>query len=370
MRSLIVTDSRIWTAEAEYAMAVACAERDNGWEVTFAAPPGDAALRAAAEGLNTVRLPGEDPVRSPADFLADVRFLSGLMRDRSHDVVHSSRSAPHLACALAGREGASLVHLRGGARRPRAGPLNRFLYGRLTDLVIVSSERIRDWVTTGLRVPSDRVRRLHAPVDVRRFAEASRKPGTRLDIGVPADARLVVNVARIAPIKGQHVLVRAMSRVVADHPDAVLLLVGEAWSGEPEGVLGLARALGIEGAVVATGAIDDVPALLREADVCVSSSLGSEENSRAVSEYMAAGRPLVATRVGVVPELVSDGETGLLVEPGDPDRLGEAVSELLGSPERASELGVKAARFARSRLSGEAFAEGLDRALASAGAWR
>lgn len=368
MRSLIVTDSRIWTAETEYAVAVASAERDNGWEVTFAAPAGEAVLRAAGEGLPVVRLPGEDPVRSPADFLADVRFVSGMIRELECDVVHSSRSAAHLACALAAGTATALVHLRGDARRPRSNPPNRFLYRRLTDLVIVSSERIRDWVVNGLRVPSDRVYRIHAPIDVGRFAEAGSRPETRSAIGVPRDARLVVNVARIAPIKGQHVLVRAMSRVVAEHSDAVLVLVGEPWSGEPEGVLELSRGLGIEGAVVTTGTTDDVPAVLAEADVCVSSSVGSEENSRAVSEYMAAGRPVVATRVGVVPELLSDGETGLLIEAGDPEALGKAISETLGSPERASEMGEKAASFARSNLSREAFATRLARALGAVGA--
>ncbi len=367
MRSLVVTDSKVWTAETEYAVEVARAEKALGWDVTLAVSRGSAVLEVVQGELDLAELPGPDPGRSPADLLADVRFLSGLTTERSYDVVHSSRSAPHVACALSVGGRAPLVHLRGGAQKPRSNAANRFLYGRVTDAVIVSSRRIVDWLTVGLSVPDERVHRLLAPVDVDRFVGASRDPELRRALGVGENAHLVVNVARLAPIKGQHVLVEAMARVVAKHPDAVLVLVGEPWSGEPAGVLGLAEELGIRRSVVPTDRRDDVPSILAEAAVCVSSSLGSEENSRAVSEYMAAGRPVVATRVGVLPELIHDDLTGLLVQPGDVEGLASAVLEMVDAPERASRMASEAASFARDNLSQTSFVEGVGRVLESVG---
>ena len=366
MRSLIVTDSNIWTAETEYALSVATAERAMGWDVVVAAPPSSDAAEEAARELEVVRLPGSEPGRSPADLLADARFLSALVRERGFDVVHSSRSAPHVACALAVGGRAPIVHLRGGASRPSSGPLNRMLYRRMTASVVVSSGRIRRWVTERLGMPSGRVHRIFAPIDVDRFASA-KGVGVRESLGIDPDARLVVNVARLAPVKGQHVLVEAMAEVVAERHDVVLVLVGEPWSGEPEAVRSLARRLGIDGSVIAAGRRSDVPQILVEADVCVSSSLGSEENSRAVSEYMAAGRPIVATAVGVVPELLDGGRNGALVEPGDPAGLASSIAELLDAPGRGAAMGERASSFAREHLSREAFREGIANVLGNIG---
>ncbi|MEA3409832.1 MAG: glycosyltransferase family 4 protein [Candidatus Eisenbacteria bacterium] len=364
---LMVTDSPIWTAETEYAVQVARAERSLGWDVTLAAPSGSAALDAAGQEFNVARLPGPNPSRSPSDFLADVRFLSALASKKEFDVVHSSRSAPHACCALATGRRAPLVHLRGGAGKPHESAANRLLYRSMTAAVIVSSRRIATWLTTGLSLPAERVHRLLAPVDVNRFSGVSGAPGLRHGLGVSADAPLIVNVARLSLVKGQHVLVRAMARVVEKHQNAVLVLVGEPWSGEPAGVLGLAEELGIRSSVVAAGRMDDIPSVLSEAAVCVSSSVGSEENSRAVSEYMAAGRPVVASDVGVIPELVEDGATGLLVRPGDAEGLASALLEMLESPESAARMASAASRFARRTLSQESFVEGVRSVLEIAG---
>jgi len=364
---LVVTDSMIWTAEMEYAVEVARAEQALGWDVTLAAPSGSAALDATGRGLSTVRLPGPAPSRSPSDFLADARFLSALASERGFDVVHSSRSAPHACCAFSLGRRAPLVHLRGGTQKPHEGVANRFLYRNMTAAVIVSSQRIATWLTAGLSLPSERVHRLLAPVDVSRFDRASGAPDLRLALGVAPDAPLIVNVARLWPVKGQHVLVKAMARVVETRRNAVLVLVGEPWSGEPAGVLGLAEGLGIGPSVVAVGRRDDIPSVLAEAAVCVSSSTGSEENSRAVSEYMAARRPVVATSVGVVPELIEDGVTGLLARPGDAEGLASALLEMLESPGRAARMASAAGRFARSTLSQESFVEGVSRVLETTG---
>ncbi len=365
--SLVLTDSMIWTAETEYALSVAAAESGLGWDVTLAAPRGSAAASRAGASVALAELPGDAPGRSPADFVADARFISGLWAETRFDLVHSSGSASHLLAALAVARRAPLVHLRGGAQQPRRSTGNRFLYGKMTTSVIASSERIRSWVVDGLGVPAARVHRVLAPVDLAAFAGAAPGPGLRSELGISEEARLVVNVARLAPIKGQRVLVEAMPEVVRECPDAVLVLVGEAWSGQPAALLGRAQELGLGASVVATGRRNDVPAILAEAAVCVCSSVGSEENSRAVSEYMAAGRPVVATRVGVVPELVEDGVSGILVEPGNSERLAAGIIRMLTDEHFAVCAGARAREFAERELSREAFAARIAAAVESGG---
>lgn len=370
MRTIVVTDSMIWNAETEYALAVAATEAAMGFDVTVAAPQGSVALERAAEGVRAEALPGANLSSSPADLLAVCRRLATLARGDGGIIIHSSRSSAHVAAALARGPTAKLVHLRGGATPPKAGGLNRMLYRCRTDAVIASSERIASWVRSRLAMPDERVFRLHLPVDGARFSSqvfASSGRGLRRDLAIDAGARLVVNVARLAPVKGHDVLLEAWAGVAGKHPDAVLVLVGEAWSGQPEGLALQAEELGISARVRFAGRREDVPSVLDEADVCVCSSVGSEENSRAVSEYMAAGRPVVATRVGVIPELVVDAETGHLVAPSNATALAEALDWMLAHPDRATAMGRLGRERAAGLFSRDAFAASLSRVLTSIG---
>ncbi len=368
MRTLVVTDSMIWNAETEYALAVAGAEAAMGFEVSLAAPGGSVALAKAPTGVATHVLPGASLSRSPADLLAACRWISSRTLDSPGAIVHSSRSSAHVAVALARSGSTKLVHLRGGAVPPSAGALNRYLYRRRTDAVIASSGRIESWVRERLGVREERVFTIYLPIDIERFAAGGDGAGVRREFDIAAGSPLVVNVARLAPIKGHAVLLEAWSRVVGKYPSAVLLLIGEPWSGQPEGLAARAGELGVSSNVRFAGRRDDVPSVLAAADVCVCSSVGSEENSRAVSEYMAAGRPVVATNVGVIPELVVDGGTGLLVEPVDVGALAEGLAQLLDDPDRAAKMGASGAVRARELLSREAFASGLAGVLAAVGA--
>jgi glycosyltransferase involved in cell wall biosynthesis len=366
-RSLVITDARIWTAESEYAAAVAAAEARAGFDVAVAAPAGSDILEAVDGYAEAIALPGGEPSRSPADLLADVRFLSGLAGRSRFDVVHTSRSAAHLAGALAVGRRSPLVHLRGGASAPKRHAANRYLYRRLTSAVVASSSRVAKWVVDGLRVPAHRVHTILAPVDVSAFRPTAPDPSLLAELGVGDRRPVVVNVARLAPVKGHAVLLEAFARVAARWPAAVLVLVGEPWSGQPEGLRRLASDLGIQGAVVFAGRRSDVPRFLGIADVCVSSSVGSEANSRAVSEYMASGRPVVATRVGVIPDLVDDGRTGVLVDPGDPRGLADGIARILSDPEGARAMGVRAREWAAGELSPGAFGDRLKGVLESVG---
>jgi glycosyltransferase involved in cell wall biosynthesis len=366
-RALVVTDSRVWTAETEYALSVAAAEASGGTEITIAAP-GDGPVASAAAGrFGFEPLPGSEPARSPADFTADARFLARLVGGRGFDVVHSSRQTAHVLAALSVGRSTPLVHLRGSARAPAGHAANRFLYNSPTDAVVVSSGRIERWITERLRVPPERVVLLHAPVGDRWFGAAGRGVPVRSELGVAESDALVVCVGRLAPVKGHEVLVDAMAAVIRELPETRLVLVGEPWSGQPEGLRGRAERLGIGASVVFAGRRDDVKRFVDAADVCVSASVGSEENSRAVGEYMAAGRPVVATRVGVIPELISDGETGRLVEPGDAVAMAAALLDLLRDPETGRTLGAAARLEAESSLSSGAFRRGVESVLERVG---
>jgi glycosyltransferase involved in cell wall biosynthesis len=149
-------------------------------------------------------------------------------------------------------------------------------------------------------------------------------------------SQIVGVVARLEPEKGHPTLLEAWPAVIRAVPDAYLLVVGE--GSRREDLEGLARALRIAHRVVFTGRRDDVPAVTAALDAAVLPSY-REAQGLSVLEAMALSRPVVASAVGGIPEMIEDGRTGLLVPSHDPAALGGAIGRLLADEALAAELG-------------------------------
>jgi glycosyltransferase involved in cell wall biosynthesis len=163
---------------------------------------------------------------------------------------------------------------------------------------------------------------------------------------LPHGALLVGNVAALAPHKGQRYLIDAMHLVVRDLPDARLVILGE---GELHDALNDQIAnLGLERHVTLAGFRPDALGLMRSLDLFVMSSI-TEGLGSAILEAMACERPVVGTRAGGIPELITDDETGLLVPPQDEAALAEAMLRLLGD----AELARRVAAAGRARVVAE-----------------
>jgi glycosyltransferase involved in cell wall biosynthesis len=146
------------------------------------------------------------------------------------------------------------------------------------------------------------------------------------DYRIPESSPIVGVVARLEAEKGHRTLVDAWPVVLATHPDAWLLIVGE--GSERNSLEAQAASLGISEKVVFTGRREDVPAVTAALDVAVLPSY-REAQGLSVLEAMALSRPVVASNVGGIPEMIEDGVTGLLVPPGDCEALGAAIVRLL-----------------------------------------
>lgn len=157
----------------------------------------------------------------------------------------------------------------------------------------------------------------------------------RLALGLDDQAFVIGTVGRLNAVKDLPTLFDAFERLLQGRPDATLVVVGDG----PERAALERRAAAAGDRIRFTGHRGDVRALMAAFDVYVSSSV-FEGVSLTILEAMAAGRPVVATRVGGTPEVVADGQTGLLVPPRDPLRLAEALLDLSASPQRARALGA------------------------------
>ena len=161
----------------------------------------------------------------------------------------------------------------------------------------------------------------------------------RSELGIAADAPLVGVVAGLRAPKALDIFIRAVDELRRKHAGLRALIVGNPdASGEDKRLLDLMRELSLEDTLMFTGLRRDVPDVLAAMDVAVLSS-DHEGSPLSVMEYMEAARPVVATNVGGIPDLVVDGVTGILVPPRDPTALAAAISGLLDDPDLRRRLG-------------------------------
>jgi len=218
--------------------------------------------------------------------------------------------------------------------------LNR-VYRTLVDVTLTNSDAGRASLEAE-GVPADRVAVLENGVDVERFAASPRAVTGEMRVGV---------VANLRPIKGLDVFVRAASQLLARHPALRFEIAGD---GPQRGELqSQIDSLNLTDRVRLLGAVADVPAFLASLDVAVLPSR-SEGMSNAILEYMAAGRAIVATKVGANGRLVRDGVDGLLVAPEDVTELANAIERLITDRDMARALGTSARRRACESFSRDA----------------
>jgi glycosyltransferase involved in cell wall biosynthesis len=219
---------------------------------------------------------------------------------------------------------------------------DRYVLGRGVDAYLAVCEPDRRRLVDAGGVPEERTRILANGILT---PEVDPSRDMRAELGLPADAVVVGTVGILRKEKAHHVLVRAAARVREHHPELHVVIVGDGVERMP--LEELAEELGIRDAVHFIGVRADVPQVLTAFDIAANSS-DREGSPLSVMEYMEARLPVVATRVGAVPEIVRDGVHGRVVPPGDPEAMAGALRELLGDRERAAEMGRRGQERRRS----------------------
>lgn len=208
-----------------------------------------------------------------------------------------------------------------------------------TRAVVCCSEAVRTSVESRIGVKSGRCTIIPFGVDVARFEHAA--ASTREDLGLRQGGSVIGVVCRLVePKKGLTILLQALGELGRRHgrPPCQLVVIGD---GPARRELEQLRdQLGLSSWVVFVGERRDIPQILRSLDMFVLPSL-YEGFGIAILEAMAAGKPVIATRVGGIPEFVVSGETGILVEPGDDRALADAIERLLADPEQAKQMGMR-----------------------------
>jgi len=272
-----------------------------------------------------------------------VRELAAWLRRNEIDLVHAHMYRAELVGTRAAvAAGTPVIVATVHSSRVRSDA-DRALLAALTpsmDRLIVPSESIARKVRAEGRGAA-RFAVIPNGVDLSRFASPVPPCRLRSELGIPARAPLLGVVARLEPEKGHRHLIAAMPAILRAAPDAWLAIVGE--GSEADSLRAQADALDVAARVAFTGRREDVIALTADLSIAVLPSL-REAQGISILEAMALRRPVVASAVGGIPEVITDGVDGVLVPPGDAVALAEAIVRLIRDPglrERIGEAGYR-----------------------------
>lgn len=283
---------------------------------------------------------------SRIDFRA-IGILRKMFRERGYDIIHSLTNRA-LSNSLLASRGMGLKHV---AYRGTIGHLSRLdpaswltYLNPGVDRIVCVSDAVRRYLL-GLGLTGERLVTIHKGHDVEWYNNKDER--SLSELGIPAGAFVVVYAGGYRPVKGVEYLVRSASFLKKEN-DIHFLLFGE---GPLENKLkGLARDLGVDERVHFAGFRGDAGDLAGACDVFVMPSVAREGLPRAVIEAMSRETPSIVTNVGGLPEIVVDGESGIVVEPKSAEAIADAVRRLYGDRTLAGRLGVSARQRVKDRF--------------------
>jgi glycosyltransferase involved in cell wall biosynthesis len=323
-------------------------------------PVPNLAQSLARSGVPWIQVPSlRRPVNLGRDLMA-LRELWRRIRTLQPDIVHTHSSK----AGFVGRLAARLAGVRRIFYTPH-GHIFHGYHGPLITRMLVGLERFAARFTERIVVLTDAEAEQHLAVGVGRReqfvtipsgvdlaevrSQARRAPHIRYELGLSATTPLIGSVARLVPVKGLRYLITAMPEILRRCPDAHLILAGD--GDQRPGLEALSRDLAVADRVHFLGFRRDAVAVTGALDVFALPSL-NEGQGRVLVTAMALGVPIVATKVGGVPEVIQDHRQGLLVPAEDPGALSRAITTILTDQELATVLGM-AGRTRAARFSSE-----------------
>ncbi len=218
------------------------------------------------------------------------------------------------------------------------------LLSKHTQTIICCSEAVRDFVTNNEKIDLSKTVVIYNGVDEERFSHFNNVSAAKMELGIEPDDPVIGTVSSLTPHKGHKYVLLAARKILETFSSTKFLFVGD--GGLKEKLEDQANNLKISSNVIFTGTRKNIPELLNLMDIFVLPSSSREGLGISIIEAMAVEKPVVATDIGGIPEVVDNGKTGILIPPQNAEAIAKAVIELLFHPGKAKEMG----RLGRLRI--------------------
>jgi glycosyltransferase involved in cell wall biosynthesis len=326
MKIVQIVDVRWYNACADFAIQQALGLLRLGHEVLLMANPGSPpAAKARDAGLDVT----DDVDFASKNIIRSVRRLQEIVKDFRPDIIFAHRGESHLIGALAARRtGCPIARFRGDVRSPRGGMFSRILNDRMTQGIAVSTVRLKNEYESRFRLNGIPLTVIYPGIDSSRFRTAKPRVELKAQFGLDPERNVIGIVGRLSPVKGHRYFLQAARIVSEKNPDIQFVIAGEDAQISALELKEYAKSFGLAN-LHFFGLIENVEDLISSFDIGVIASVGSEMICRVLMEYFAAGISVVATRVNQLEELINLSGAGLMVPPGDPRAMGEAILELI-----------------------------------------
>ncbi len=347
---ILHTESSMGLGGQEYRVLLEAEGMEKrGHVVVVAAPQGsELAVLARQRGLQV-----KTTTSGNRGWMTLVPLYSRMIKQCEIDVVNTHGSLDSWTASIAGRISSRrpiIIRTRHKSTPVSRSLRHRLLYGILPHAVTTTGEAVRQELITRNRLSPSRVISIPTGVDLERFHPQPSDAALRKSLGVGSQGPLVGAVTFLRPEKGMEVLVEAVKLLKNKIPALQCLIIGD--GGEKKTLLTRVRELGLEHCVHMVGFRQDIPALLTLLDVVVIPSF-EEGIPQSLTQALAMERPVVASAVGGIPEVVKDGVTGLLVPPRNPAILSEKIAFILNNPSSGARMGQVGRQVIQERFSME-----------------
>ncbi len=360
MNILQIINAKWWNAEAAYAYSLSKGLVRAGHKVCILGLTGKPVLKKAAkdeiltfetEGLNSA---------NPLKICHAIKTIGRIIEREEIDLIncHKSDGFPLvvLAAKLSSRRPA-LIRTRGDQRPVRRGMLNRILYKQLADGIIASGEAVKSVLVERLNLAPERVAVIRAAVDTETFRPMEKFSDMREELEIEEGAPLVAILGRVSEVKGHKYFIEATPLILKDCPATRFLFIVKE---DDPNIAPLKKQIseaGLADKIFFIGYRDDLVDVMASCDIGAVTSIGSETNCRVALEWMAMAKPVIGTTIGVIPEVIRDGKTGLLIPPRDHEAIASAMTKLLGDERMRGNFGKAGRKLVEDEYSEPLFTE-------------
>ena len=346
LKIIQILNTHHWSAAANYCITISSELMRRGHEILLLTEPGKALEKAKQAGLrydDSIRLNH----RNPLLFVDAIKSMKRIFRTFKPDIISPHMNEAAWLPGMIARKTfpqAVIARIRTEYDPPKKHFINHYVHHAWIDHLVVGSQLHKRLCQDILDYQPDKISVVYGGVDSSLYNPGLRQNSDfRNEIGAAANEVLIGLLARLDPVKGHEYALEALSRISSLPAPFKLVIIGYEAERTYAWLKQQAAAMGIQDRVYCAGFRNDLPNVLGALDIGLISSVGSEANSRAALEFMACGKPVIATSVGVIPEIIQNNEQGLIVSPADSEQLGKAMEKLIANPVLRLNMG-KAAR--------------------------